>query len=90
MNPGYWFCWKVSDELVCFLVTSQAEGMRLVINFRWTKIRNVNPRKLRTDFVLKIIKFSEAAQNFAQPEASEGDNKRRANSGVVEFRDEPL
>jgi hypothetical protein len=50
----------------------------------------VNPRKLRTDCALKIINFSEAAQNFAQPEASEGHNKRRAKSGVVEFRDEPL
>jgi hypothetical protein len=50
----------------------------------------VNTRKLRTDFVLKIANFSEAAQNFAQPESSEGHNKRRANSGVAEFRDEPL
>ena len=71
-------------------MTSQAEGMRLVINFRWAKIRNVNPRKLRTDFVLKITNFSEAAQNIAQPESSEVYNKRRANSDVVEFRDEPL
>jgi hypothetical protein len=50
----------------------------------------VNPRKLRTDFVLKITNFSEAAQNFSQPESSEGHNKRRANAGGVEFRDEPL
>jgi hypothetical protein len=50
----------------------------------------VNPRKLRAEFVLKITKFSEAAQNFAQPESSEGHNKRRAKSSVVELSDETL
>jgi hypothetical protein len=71
-------------------MTSQAEGMRLIINFRWANIRNVNPRKLRIEFVLKTINLSEAAQNFAQPESRDGHNKRRANSDVVEFRDESL
>ena len=84
MNPGHWLCLRVSDERVCGRMTSQAEGMHLVINLSWAKIRNVNSRKLRTDFLLKIINFSEETQNFAQPEASEGYNKRRANSGVVE------